>query len=241
MRFSKTLTLALSTSVLLGIVANASTSNTKGDKKPSVTLESRIPEDLDMNNPVMQKLQEAYATIDELHALYEDLSDNYDLLQEQMDKLLTKPVFNSQDVSVMSNVNVHQLSYALEGTALQPLASTFVKAEKTYSINAFFLTGLVAVESGWGTSDRAINDNNMSGYAVYNDNSVGKKFSSKEESIMETARLIAEDYLPEGAKYHTGKSVYDINQLYSADSNWNLKISNIASELSNKAKMWGVE
>ena len=52
---------------------------------------------------------------------------------------------------------------------------------------------------------------------------------------------LQEDYLPEGAKYHTGKSVYDINQLYSADSNWNLKISNIASELSNKAKMWGVE
>ena len=94
MRFSKTLTLALSTSVLLGIVANASTSNTKGDKKPSVTLESRIPENVDMNNPVMQKLQEAYATIDKLQALYEDLSDNYDLLQEQMDKLLTKPAFN---------------------------------------------------------------------------------------------------------------------------------------------------
>lgn len=241
MRFSKTLTLAVSTSVLVGTVVAYANQYTGVTEKPSVTLKSRIPEYLDMNNPVMQKLEEAYSEISELQALYEDLSSNYAELQASMDKLLTKPVFNSQDVSVVSHVNVYQMKHALEGTELYSLANTFVEAEKTYSINAFFLAGLVAVESGWGTSARAINDNNMSGYAVYNDNSVGKKFVSKEASIMETARLIAEDYLPEGSKYHTGKSVYDINQLYSADSNWNLKISNIANELSNKAKMWGVE
>ena len=241
MKFSKTVTLSLAT-FMLGVATNQMTTVAK-DEVPTKTVEikERIPEYLKLDNPIVVKLQESYHDYNELQALYEDLSTSYDLLQEQLDNLLKSPVFNSQDVSVLSNVNTYQLKHALQGTNLEPLASAFVKAEKTYSINALFLTGLVAVESGWGTSDRAINDNNMSGYAVYNDNSVGKHFSSKEESIMETARLIAEDYLPQGAKFHTGKSIYEINQLYSADKNWNLKITRIARDLTNKAKMWGVE
>lgn len=240
MTFSKTLTLAVSTSVLVGIVASANTLSTKGTEKPSVVIESRIPDYLDVNNPVMKKLQEVNDDYSQLQALYMELADDYRYLQEQMDKLLTSPVFTSQDVQVKSNAHIHQIRYVLEGTELYPLVSTFLEAENTYGINVFFLIGLVALESGWGTSERALNDNNMSGYAVYNDNSVGRKFISKEESILETARLISEDYLPYDSKYNTGKSIYEINQKYSADTNWGAKITNIANELCIKAKLWGV-
>ena len=241
MKLSKTLTLALSTSFLLGTVVVYAQQQTKVSKEPIATPITVTQGYLEMNHSLTHKLEETQRELSELQALYEDLSLSHVKLQDSINKLITEPVFNAQDVSILSNVHIHQMNHALDGTALQPLAKTFIEAEKTYSINAFFLAGLVAVESGWGTSDRAINDNNMSGYAVYNDNSVGKKFSSKEESILETARLIAQDYLSDGAKYHTGKSVEEINQLYSADSLWNLKISNIANELSTKAKMWGVE
>lgn len=195
---------------------------------------------LNMEEETFKHLQQAYAEYSELQAMYEDLQTNYDELQGYMNLLLESPVFNPSDVTIPSNAHIYQIKYALQDTELMDLASTFIEAEKTYNVNAFFLIGLVCLESSYGRSDRALNDNNLSGYAVYNDNSVGKKFVSKEASIMETARLIAEDYLPDGARFHTGKSIHQINQMYSADPEWANKIINIANRKVNEAKMWGV-
>ena len=226
----------------LGLVAYA-----KQTEKPveelnlPPVLEYSISEQFNVQNSLIDTIHDIATDYSDLEAMYTELQQNYDLLQEQMEKLLSKPVFNPSDVTIVSNANVYQVKHALQETNLVDLASTFVEAEKTYHINAFFLIGLVCLESSYGHSDRAINDNNLSGYAVYNDYSVGRKFSSKHESIMETARLIAEDYLPDGAKFHTGKSIYAINQMYSADPNWNVKITNIANRMLDKARMWGVE
>lgn len=241
MKLTKTMTLAVSTSVLVGIVGYANSSTPVEEAKPSFVVQRQIQNHLGTNTLLVSALHETYEDYTDLKAMYEELEENYRELQGQLDNLLTYPYFTSSDVSIVSNAHVYQMKYALEGTELQSLASTFIQAEKTYKINAFFLAGLVSLESDYGRSDRAVNDNNLSGYAVYNDNSVGRKFASKEESIMETARLISEDYLPEGAKFHTGKSIYEINQMYSADKEWNVKITRIADKFCNKAKMWGVE
>lgn len=55
------------------------------------------------------------------------------------------------------------------GSKIIASASAFVEAEKKYGVNAFFMAGIVALESGFATSRRAIEDNNLTGYEVYSD------------------------------------------------------------------------
>lgn len=223
--------------IILGSTVKAQQTPHQEVELPKVQIFSN---QFNMEDETFKHLQQAYADYNELQAMYEELQANYDKLQDSMNILLESPVFNPSDITIPSHAHIHQIRYALQDTELVDLASTFLEAEKIYNVNAFFLIGLVCLESSYGRSDRAIYDNNLSGYAVYNDNSVGKKFVSKEASILETARLISEDYVPEGAKYYTGKCIYQINQMYSADPNWASKIVNIANRKVNEAKMWGV-
>ncbi|MGL5329679.1 MAG: hypothetical protein ACRDD7_10445, partial [Peptostreptococcaceae bacterium] len=86
---------------------------------------------------------------------------------------------------------------------------------------------------GWGTSKLSVNNNNLSGYAIYNRGS-NFTFSSKESCVIETARLLSEDYLTKGGKYYNGKSLQSINKLYSASGDWHIKVDSIARELLRK-------
>lgn len=160
-------------------------------------------------------------------------------LQKVIDEMNKEVTFNSGDVRITSGATEYHLKKALLGTSLHSLAGAFVQAEREYGVNAYFLASIVALESGWGDSPRANNgSNNLTGYAVYSDHSEGTYFSSKEECIMETARLLKEDYLTSGGKYFSdGYSSYHINIKYSADTNWCNKVENITYtllELSNK-------
>lgn len=129
---------------------------------------------------------------------------------------------------------------ALQDTELYKLIPYFIEAEETYGVNVFALIGLVANESSWGTSTRAVNDNNLTGYAVYSVNSRGKVFSSKRESILETARMLKTDYLdPEGIWFN-GKSLWDVNKKYCVtpgnEYKWANTINKISYKLQNKSE-----
>lgn len=124
----------------------------------------------------------------------------------------------------------------MKGTGLEGLGSWYLKAEQTYGVNAIFLMALTAQESDWGTSHRARTQNNLSGYAVYSSGAEGVTFSSKGESIMETAKLIAENYInPDGA-YYNGVSVASVNIRYCPDDggHWSSNIIEIAYDLVSK-------
>jgi beta-N-acetylglucosaminidase len=170
--------------------------------------------------------------IKELEGANSSLKGENEGLKQFVDEVLKIPEFDSSNVTSTSNVNEFGLSLALKDTGLEGLESAFIKAEKEYGINAIFLTSLVAQESGWGNSNRAKTQNNLSGYAVYSDSAEGKTFSSKTESIMATARLLKDHYV--------GKGLYDIssiNNKYSADDNWDRGIHSIASDLLHKANL----
>jgi beta-N-acetylglucosaminidase len=137
--------------------------------------------------------------------------------------------FNSQDLRVLSNLTTQEM-YDILPEGMKELAPGFIDAEKVYKVNALGLAGLIALESGWNTSPRAVNQNNLTGYMVYNDNSVGKTFSSKYECIMTTAKLLDRDYLNNEGVWHNGVSMASINVKYSADDNWHIKINGIAND-----------
>ena len=165
----------------------------------------------------------------------DDLQQKYDDVVTQLDRLQAIPVFDPNDITILSESSVYHLNKALEGTELQKLSMYFVEAEKRYGINAFALAGIVALESAWGTSEIAQRDNNLTGYAVYDGQGYGKVFASYEDCIYATAQLLANNYISPQGKYYTGSSLYNINTKYSSDKGWSVKVIKIARELINKS------
>ena len=162
--------------------------------------------------------------------------------------------FNPYDVTVKSNIKTDELKNVLKhtkgGSGLIPYASYFVEAEHEYGINALFLTGIAAQESGWG-SKPAGDGTNLTGHAVYTKSARGTVFEGDNPirtNILDTAKLIAKDYVKPGAKCwkvsdrnpdkYNGTSIYSINLSYcfyqdqvTVDFRWSEDITTIAKNL----------
>jgi len=142
-----------------------------------------------------------------------------------------------EDVTVISNITEEEMKEVLINTigskTMAHLANAFIKAEKEYGVNAFFMAGIVALESGFATSRRAVEDNNLTGYEVYSDSSEGRLFSSHDESILHTARHLSKNYLKEDGIYYNGLSVDAIQLMYcpdeGKDKRWEEKVDYLAS------------
>lgn len=126
--------------------------------------------------------------------------------------------FDPKDVSSVSNITVSDAKEMLSGTQLYQDATSFVKAERIYHVNAVFLMGIAAHESAWGTSRRAKEDNNLTGYGVYSNDAKGINKASREEGLLATANTLHERYLSKGGSYYEGTSAADINKHYCTDN-----------------------
>lgn len=144
--------------------------------------------------------------------------------------------FTPNNLLAFSNTNYASMKTALKGTALESVSDVFVDAEKEYGINAIFLAGLVAQESGWGTSFRSQYENNMTGYMVYSPASQGTGFTSKRDNIMATAKLLRYKYLRDGGSYYEGLDIWSVNRNYCATGGyyWANSITSISRTLVKK-------
>lgn len=142
-----------------------------------------------------------------------------------------------ENVTVISGITEEEMKEVLINTTgsktMTHLANAFVEAEKKYDVNAFFMAGIVALESGFATSRRALEDNNLTGYEVYSDTSEGRLFSSHQESVLHTARHLSKNYLKEDAMYYNGLSVDAIQLMYcpdeEEDKRWEEKVDYLSS------------
>jgi len=174
----------------------------------------------------------------------ENLKIEYEKLQaiirneENLDKNRIESVsYLRENVTVISGITEEEMKEVLINTTgsktMAHLSGAFVEAEKKYGVNAFFMAGIVALESGFATSRRAIEDNNLTGYEVYSDSSEGRLFSSHEESVLHTARHLSKNYLKEDAIYYKGLSVDAIQLSYcpdeEEDKKWEEKVDYIAN------------
>lgn len=159
-------------------------------------------------------------------------------LQEKLKEFEFKPVkFNPNDVTQLTSIKEKQLEILFKSNStyenLIGLERAFVDAESKYGVNAIFLLSLISEESDYARSNRAINNNNLSGYAVYSNISEGKSFSSKYESVLTTAKLLREDYLNTDGEYFKGVDIYSINDSYCKTPkdtySWSKNIISIAS------------
>lgn len=149
--------------------------------------------------------------------------------------------FNPENIREKSNLSIVELDNIFEkvGQAqMKELSLAILDAENLYNVNALFLAGLVAQESGW-TRKPAGNGTNLTGYQVYTPTSRGAEFNSRYDNIMQTAKLISDEYLKEDGKYYNGLSIEDINKEYclkpdgSTDYNWSKSITSISNMLKN--------
>lgn len=164
------------------------------------------------------------------------------LAQIELEKAEAKRVENVNytryDVTETSGVTKEELEEVLMNTTsastMAHLAGAFVEAEEIYGVNAFFMAGVVALESGFATSRRAVEDNNLTGYEVYSEDSEGRLFPSQTESILHTARHLKKNYLTKDAPYYNGLSVDAIQIMYCPDEGknkqWEKKVDKIASK-----------
>ena len=158
------------------------------------------------------------------------------LEEEARQRALSKPTFNPYNLREKSNITEEQFYSLLNNTGLNDVAWVFSFCEEYYGINGLFLLGLTALESGWGNSYRAIHHNNLTGYNITSD-SVVYTFENRAKSVLMTAKLLANDYLTEGGRYHNGYSIWSVNEKYCANNDWADKIiaisNKLLSELSN--------
>ena len=157
-------------------------------------------------------------------------------LEEEME--LTRKLnvgFDPYDLTVPSNITYEELYNVLEGTGLEDIATSLVDSE-CYNVNSFILCSIVALESSWGKSQKALNYNNLGGVGVYNDNTVGAIYSSRSECIFSMAEFLSRDYLSADGIYFNGYSIWDVNIKYCASSNWADKVLVIANQLLSKYK-----
>ncbi|ALN97772.1 S-layer protein [Bacillus phage vB_BpuM-BpSp] len=203
-------------------------------KKNNKELKKDINTLKENNKKLVKKLEQSKIENNLLRKEIDKLKNKEKLKQIKafkQEKVETKVSWNPNNVTQKSNLEPKSLEQFLNKTALKDLGSSFVQAEETYGVNAIFLTSIVAEESGWGTSNRAVNDNNLTGYAVYNDSSAGKKFSSKHDSVISTAKLLKENYINEGRK-----DIRSINKKYTPVNgySWSNNIQTIGNKIENE-------
>jgi beta-N-acetylglucosaminidase len=141
---------------------------------------------------------------------------------------------NLTSVSGITVEELNQVFYKIGKPKMAKYSQAFIDAEKQYGVNALFIASIVAQESGWATKAGGTNGTNLTGHAVYNAQATGTTFNSGYEGILETARLLKEDYLTSSGKYFNGYSVEDVNLHYcllqdmkTTDYKWSVAITNI--------------
>lgn len=140
-------------------------------------------------------------------------------------------VFDSKDVTKPSHLTAEEMEMILKDTDLQPFAGVYIEAESKYGVNAVFLCAVSALESDWGRSRRAKEDNNLTGFGVYGKDAVGINADSGKENLLMTASHLREYYLNPGGTYYEGLSAADINVHYCAGNTWAGKVTDIGNRL----------
>lgn len=185
---------------------------------------------------LIELLNETKNKKDEVEQNISKLNDTIENLNNQIIKLekIESITFDASDVTKPSGLTVEDVRMILKGTALEDLSQDFIDAEQEYNVNAFFIISICAVESGWGTSRRAVYDNNLTGFGVYSDSSSGINSDTKRGNILLTAKTLHNNYLTQGGSCYNGVSIQSVSIKYCTSDSWTSKITGVGNNLYNK-------
>lgn len=158
-------------------------------------------------------------------------------------------VWDATDVTRKSNLTSTQLAaifnaYGGRAKNFVPYAPAIITAEQKYNVNAFFLSGIYALESGWGTSAISRNCNNLGGLREsknHPSNGCGRNsgggfayFNSVNSFIDYHASFLSKSYLTPGGSYYHGKTPAGVGTSYCNNTTWPAAVIQIANELFKK-------
>ena len=137
----------------------------------------------------------------------------------------------SDDVTAPCGYSEEALAAGLKKN-LVPLAADFLAAEEKYGVNAVFLAGVAALESGWGR--HCFKPNNFFGWGK-------KSFETPAEGIDFVAGKLAEQYLSPFGKHYHGVSVAAVNRSYNGSDVWKRKVKSLMRLISDRAEDYQAE
>lgn len=182
---------------------------------------------------VTSNVNEAYSQLLEKYSIDSNVKTEATNPANESEKRLF--LNKDMDLRTPSNVTVEEMEKMLSGTELAGLGKAFVEAEQKYGVNAIYLMGLAAEESGYGTSSFARLRNNLMGWCAYDsDPNKAMRFESKEACILHVASKLKANYLTEGGAYFEGYTVKAIDVHYASDKLHGEKIIDCANNLLKK-------
>lgn len=231
----------IASTLMLSIGRYSTIKATEVDTKSEISVYSNNIKEIDTNtntNLISKKLSDELKKSEE-EIREKEIKDSNTRIKENMKQIVANSkrnyvYYNPYNITEKSSITETAMYKLTAGTKLETLVDVLIDGEDKYNINAVAVLAIVCLESSYGTSDRAINNNNLTGYAVYNDTSDGRHFESWTECIEETYKLLAKDYLSENGKYYCGKSIWNVNVHYSTPTNWSEQINDIVDNFKDK-------
>lgn len=121
-------------------------------------------------------------------------------------------------------------------SALYGEGQTFVDAQNTYGVNALLVYAMAIQESGYGTSNFALNRNNLFGWNAVDSNPNGASyFDSIYQAVNEHMHTNLNGYLDVDDSRHFGMQIGNkgngFNVKYASDAYWGINIAHYAYEI----------
>ena len=184
--------------------------------------------------PIIEKKKESYqSSIQSIDQKIRDLKTSIQVADHSMKLIENKKsiVFDPMNLLKKSNLTKDKAKKILKGTALEDCSDYFIECEEKYGVNAIGVMAIAVHESAWGTSRRAQEDHNLTGYGVYSDSAKGINAPSKEENLLMTAKLLKESYLTRSGSHYKGTSLMAVNESYCTSGDWAINVTTHAYTL----------
>ncbi len=113
-------------------------------------------------------------------------------------------------------------AYGLAGTG-----EAITAAEHETGVNGLVLAAIAYLESGGGSSQIAVEKNNLFGLGAFDANpySHALAFENKKESVYFAADLLSRKYLSREGRYYHGDDLHAVGRFYASDPQWTNKVS----------------
>lgn len=187
--------------------------------------------------PIIEKKKESYqSSIQSIDQKIRDLKTSIQVADHSMKLIENKKsiVFDPMNLLKKSNLTKDKAKKILKGTALEDCSDYFIECEEKYGVNAIGVMAIAVHESAWGTSRRAHEDHNLTGYGVYSDSAKGINAPSKEENLLMTAKLLKESYLTRSGSHYKGTSLMAVNESYCTSGDWAINVTTHAYTLMDR-------
>ena len=158
---------------------------------------------ISINTEQADEIQSLKSSIDSLTETIYTLNETDQDIEEEVKEIeeeITPIVYNTTDIAHKSGYSEEQfqgiIDYAFSSmnktpTSLTKIAKSLYEVEQLYDVNGLYLLGIASLESGWGTSKMATNNNNLYGL-------IGRKFNNVDECTLYMGMWIRNTYINNG-------------------------------------------